>query len=55
VLKTSAVYNWVQLKLKTYFVSSPSYASLKLELKLLSSPILGVRRENTIENTKKRK
>jgi hypothetical protein len=25
VLKTTAVYNWVQLNLKTYFVSSPSY------------------------------
>ena len=39
-----AIYNWVQLKLKTYFVSSLGYASLKLELKLLSSPILGLRR-----------
>jgi hypothetical protein len=47
VLKTSAVCNLVQLKLKTYFVSSPSCASLKVELKLLSSPILGIRRGGT--------
>jgi len=32
------------MKLKTYFVSGPGYASLKLELKLLSSPIPGLRR-----------
>ena len=30
------------MKLKTDFVSSPGYDSLKLELKLLSSPILGL-------------
>jgi len=41
VLKTSAVYNWVQLKLKTYFVSNPGCASLNL--KLLSSLIVGLK------------
>jgi hypothetical protein len=48
VLKTSAVCNWVQMKLKTYFVSSPSCASLKVELKLLSSPIPGLRKDKII-------
>ena len=48
MLKTSAVYNRVQLKLKTYFVFSPGCTSLKPELKLLLSPIPGLRNGNIL-------